>query len=916
TRLSRKVAIKLLPHVFTLDKERISRFKQEARAASALNHPNIVTIHEIGETDGLHFIAMEYVDGQTLRSVLENGPIRLAAAVDIAAQAAGALAAAHAAGIVHRDIKPENLMLRPDGYVKLLDFGLAKLIEKRSTDDALQVSTLVSLRTHPGTVMGTVNYMSPEQTRGQEVDARTDVFSLGVVLYEMVAGRSPFDAETAADVTVAILCQEPASLLDASHEVPEELYRIVMRALRKDRRERYQMIAELGSDLKRLKQRLDFDAQPVARIQPFPSKLGTAIQPEAPSSPTVDPEVQVRRNKETIKGGDIIKLGTAIGGKDVTSADAHQGARGASASRSDRRRLALIAASFAVLIATIGVGLWRYQWRNGTSRSAEMRPKQLTNVGNVMSTALSPDGERFVYNTLEPDGRETLWLGRVDGGDAIKLLEPNEIIYEELVFSSDGENIYYNARYAYHGTLKDTFKISLADKSCTKMREEFKSLSFCPKSNRIAFSKRDKDKGIWSLFIANDDLSNRRELIVRPADKPLTLRPNAWSPDGTLIALIGKRETDTTGSEIFVVRVDDGQVTQLTSASWTKCQDVAWLRDGTGLVVSALKDRGDFYQVYSVSYPSGAIGEVTRDNSAYSSLTAGINEVLGVEALANANIWVAPAHALHKAKQITYGSLIRRDGLRGLDWTADGKLVYTRYVDHSWTLWMMESDGSNQQPLTNPGNTDRRPSTSRDGRYMVFRSDRSGAEDVWRIDADGRNPIPLTDSGGNVESAASPDGKWVVYQSSRDGLNALWRVSIDGGEPVRLTERRIRWPGVSPDSKLIACGYDVGESELKLAILPIDGRAPIKAPLKLFDLPRLANLENRIHWTPDQTAVSFADRAYGVWLQPLNRGVPHRLEGLPGDSRIYSYAWSQDGSQFAYTTGYEIRDVLLIRALK
>ena len=260
TRLGRKVALKLLPGEFTKERDRVHRFEQEARAASALNHPNIVTIHEIGLTDNLHFIAIEFIDGQTLRQRMTGARMKLSEALDVAMQGASALAAAHEAGIVHRDIKPENIMLRGDGYVKVLDFGLAKLTEGQASSDP-DVLTRAEFETEPGTVMGTAHYMSPEQARGLVVDARTDIFSLAVVLYEMIAGRAPFDGATASDVIAAILKEEPVPLGLRSRELPAELEWIVNKGLAKDREERYQTIRDLRVDLKRLRQDLELQAK-------------------------------------------------------------------------------------------------------------------------------------------------------------------------------------------------------------------------------------------------------------------------------------------------------------------------------------------------------------------------------------------------------------------------------------------------------------------------------------------------------------------------------------------------------------------------------------------------------------------------------------------------------------------------------
>jgi eukaryotic-like serine/threonine-protein kinase len=272
-RLGRKLALKILPSEFTQDPDRVARFEQEARAASALNHPNIITIYEVGEHEGAHFIATEFVEGRTLRQAAPPGGMPLGEALEVAIQVAGALQAAHEAGITHRDIKPENVMIRPDGYVKVLDFGLAKLTEKSDPkiDPAKvdkEAATVLRPKTDPGTVMGTVTYMSPEQARGLSVDARSDIFSLGVMLYEMVAGRPPFEGSTSSDVIAAILVRDPAPISRLVAGIPSEFEWSLNKALRKERDDRYETVRSLLSDLKLLKSRLDFESALARAGQP------------------------------------------------------------------------------------------------------------------------------------------------------------------------------------------------------------------------------------------------------------------------------------------------------------------------------------------------------------------------------------------------------------------------------------------------------------------------------------------------------------------------------------------------------------------------------------------------------------------------------------------------------------------------
>ena len=275
-RLGRKAALKLLPHSLTTDEAQLSRFKNEARSASALNHPNILTVYEIGAEGNRQFIATEFIEGITLRASLAGGRINPHAALEIAVQVASALAAAHEAGVVHRDIKPENIMLRPDGYAKVLDFGIAKLTEQRPTSDDHTVETAAVLQTRPGFVLGTAHYMSPEQARGQKVDARSDIWSLGVVLYEMVAGSPPFRGETPSDCIASILTTEPPPLSGVLPDVSLKLESILQKALRKNSDERYQTIKEMLADFRNLKGELETEGsstQTRARAESIVSKV-------------------------------------------------------------------------------------------------------------------------------------------------------------------------------------------------------------------------------------------------------------------------------------------------------------------------------------------------------------------------------------------------------------------------------------------------------------------------------------------------------------------------------------------------------------------------------------------------------------------------------------------------------------------
>ncbi len=348
TRLERQVAIKLLGEEFSDHADRLHRFTQEARSASALNHPNILTIHEIGETEtGARFIATEYVEGETLRHRIRHSQMKLREVLDIVVQVTSALAAAHQVGIIHRDIKPENLMLRPDGLVKVLDFGLAKLTEKSTPTNDSEVGTISHKGTDPGTVMGTVQYMSPEQARGRKVDARSDIFSLGIVLYELVAGRPPFAGESSTDVLAAILEKEPLPLLRFVAEVPPELQRIVTKCLRKDCDERYQTMKDVLLDLKELRDELALEA----RLERF-----------------IRPVSNIENQQTPIADGERTKARSAQATSPASAQPASSAEYIVSKIKNHKRSVAV---GLILLFTMIGVGYWLFILRPPTAKPIE-----------------------------------------------------------------------------------------------------------------------------------------------------------------------------------------------------------------------------------------------------------------------------------------------------------------------------------------------------------------------------------------------------------------------------------------------------------------------------------------------------------------------------------------------------------------
>jgi eukaryotic-like serine/threonine-protein kinase len=435
-RLGRQVALKLLPTQYTQDAERVSRFRTEAQAASALNHPNILTIYDVGEDASTYFIATEFVEGQTLRQRLLTGRLTLSETLDITMQIASALEAAHRAGSVHRDVKPENIMVRPDGLVKVLDFGLAKLLEKdegggmKDEKNKPHPSSLIPhYSTMPGKVMGTISYMSPEQALGQAVDARTDLFSLGVVLYEMLTGTPPFIGNSDAAVYDAILHQSPAPLRQALPQLPAEMEWILNRALEKDCEVRYQTASDLKAALLTIKRN---------------SGSGAAAVSQASITPLSVPS-----------------------------------------DRQARRAKAAAAISLLVVLALVGTWLWRN--RNTTKSASARQPVSFTRLttqaGQELYPSLSPDGKQLVYASNEV-GNLDIWLQRVGGKTAINLTRDSAADDTEPAFSPDGEQIVFHSEREGGGL----FLMGATGESVRRLTQDGHNPAWSPDGKEIAYA--------------------------------------------------------------------------------------------------------------------------------------------------------------------------------------------------------------------------------------------------------------------------------------------------------------------------------------------------------------------------------------------------------------------------------------------
>jgi serine/threonine protein kinase/Tol biopolymer transport system component len=899
TQLDRVVALKILTAEVARDQQRLHRFLQEARAASSLSHPNVAHIYEIGESVGAHFIAMEYVEGEPLDRKIGGRALTVAEILDIAIQAADALDEAHAKGITHRDIKSSNIMITSRGRVKVLDFGLAKLTFPVGSDEPASGSEIATrVKTSPGIVMGTVNYMSPEQAMGREVDHRTDIFSFGVVLYEMATGRLPFAGGTITETIDRIAHTQPEAIARLNYSIPPELDVIVKKSLRKDRDERYQTVHDLLVDLKDLKREVDLAAglerstPPASRssevIAPAQSVIGsTSISPRTRTGavpaahPTSSAEYMV---------GEIKKHRTAV----ILIAVA----------------VALVGGLF--LLFLLGLGIYKYAAnRNaGVARkgsTANMKIIRLTVNGKAENAAISPDGKTVVY-VVRQGGQRSLWLRQVATNSNVQIVPPAEINICRQTFSPDGNYIYYQAedKNNPYGAL---FQVPALGGVPRKILSNIASpITFSPDGTRIAFIRNDNAAtGEDHLMIANVDGSTERKLAVRKGTTFFPGNGPSWSPDGKVIASAVGSYAGGFHLTVGYVDVATGEQKDNTKKFFDVGR-VSWLSDGSGVLVNAGEQGAAINQIWMISYPSGDARTITHDLNDYggTSLSADSKSLVTVQFNATSNVWIAPANDLMHGKQITSGQL---EGYRGLAWTPDNRIVYTSLASGNRNLWIMNADGTSQKQLTSDPKPDDSPKVSRDGRYIVFNSDRGALPSIWRMDIDGGNLKQITNQEDYLLDI-TPDGRSIVFTSWRTTRQTLWRASIDGGEAVQISNLFITSGSLSPDGTLVACWYrdEKPNSPARLMILPITGGEPIRT----FEMPPTAS--GYPTWSPDGKSIIVYDQRTGtpnLWSQPLDGGPMKQLTDFKPDG-LFARDLSPDGKSMALSRGTVTSDVILI----